>query len=89
MQFLHSDISKALDGARQAAIADARRKAQIYAQAAGLSLGSVIWITEEPAYALPYPMAAARAYSAATPTPIAAGEDTLRVQTTVGFDIAH
>ena len=88
VQFLHSDISKALDGARQAAMADARRKAQVYAQAAGIRLGSVIWITEEPGYAPSYPMAALRASSAA-PTPITAGEDTLRAQITVGFDIAQ
>jgi uncharacterized protein YggE len=87
VQFLHSDISKVLDGARVAAMADARRKAQVYAEAAGIRLGSVIWITEEAAYAPSYPMAAAR-FSAAAPTPIAAGEDTLRAQITVGFDIA-
>jgi uncharacterized protein len=88
VQFLHSDISKVLDSARQAAMADARRKAQVYAQAAGIRLGSVIWITEEPAFTPPYPMAAARALPA-PPTPIAAGEDTLRAQITVGFDIAQ
>jgi uncharacterized protein YggE len=87
VQFLHADISKVLDGARQAAVADARRKAQLYAEAAGIRLGSVIWITEEPAYTPPYPMAALRAAPAA-PTPIAVGEDTLRAQITVGFDIA-
>jgi uncharacterized protein len=87
VQFLHSDISKVLDEARQAAVADARRKAQLYAEAAGIRLGSVIWITEEPGYTPPYPMAMARAAPAA-PTPIAIGEDTLREQITVGFDIA-
>src|ERR1700689_446466 len=88
VHFMHSDISKALDGARQAAMADARRKAQVYAEAAGIRLGNVIWITEDPAYTPPYPMAAAPV-SAAAPTPIAAGEDTLRAQITVGFDIAQ
>lgn len=87
VQFLHADVSNALDGARQAAMADARRKAQVYAEAAGIRLGNVIWITEEPGFTPPFPMAAARALPAA-PTPIAAGEDTLRAQITVGFDIA-
>jgi uncharacterized protein len=87
VQFLHADVSKALDGARRAAMADARRKAQVYAEAAGIRLGNVIWITEEPGFTPPVPMAAARALAAA-PTPIAAGEDTLRAQITVGFDIA-
>jgi uncharacterized protein len=90
VHFAHSDASKALDGARQAAMADARRKAQAYAEAAGIHLGSVVWITEEPGYTPPYPMAmAAPRASAATPTPIAAGEDTLRAQITVGFDIVQ
>jgi uncharacterized protein len=90
VQFLHSDTSKALDQARQAAVADARRKAELYAQASGLKLGGVAWITEEPAYAPPGPMGATRLFSAAAaPVPIAAGEDTLRVQITVGFEVAR
>lgn len=89
VQFLHSDASKALDQARQAAIADARRKAEVYARAAGLTLGGVAWITEEPAFAPPAPMAAPRMFSTAAAVPIAAGEDTLRVQITVGFEVAH
>ncbi len=89
VQFLHSDPSKALDQARQAAMADARRKAQLYAQASGLTLGGVAWITEEPAYAPASPMGGVRMLSAAPSVPIAAGEDTLRVQITVGFDVVH
>jgi uncharacterized protein len=89
VQFLHADISKALDGARQAAMADARRKGQVYAEAAGIRLGSVMWITEEPAYTPSYPMMAMARAAPATPTPIAAGEDTLRAQITVGFEIAQ
>jgi uncharacterized protein YggE len=87
--FLHADLSKALDGAREAAMADARRKAALYAHAAGLTLGGVLWVTEDPAYAPPLPMARMRAAVAAAPVPIAAGEDTLRAQVTVGFDVAH
>lgn len=86
VQFLHSDLSKVLDQARQAAIADAKRKAELYAQAAGLKLGGVAWITEEPAYAPPMPMLGARVMAAAAPVPIAPGEDTLRVQITIGFE---
>lgn len=88
VQFLHSDASKMLDQARAAAIADARRKAELYAQAAGLRLGGVAWVTEEQAYA-PSPLGASRLFSAAAPVPIAAGENTLRARVTVGFEIAH
>ncbi len=88
VQFLHADASKALDQARQAAVADARRKAEIYAQSSGLKLGGVAWITEEPAYAPPSPMSL-RTFAASPPVPIAPGEDTLRVRITVGFEVAH
>jgi hypothetical protein len=85
--FLHSNPSKALDQARVAAVADARRKAEIYAKASGASLGRVAWITEDSGYAPPGPMMALRA-KAAAPVPIASGEDTLQVRITIGFDIA-
>jgi len=86
--FLHADTSKVLDQAREGAIADARRKAEIYAHAAGVNLGGVTWITEEPAYQPPLPMGAMRAAAPAS-VPIAVGQDTLQVRVTVGFDIAH
>jgi uncharacterized protein YggE len=88
--FLVADPSKALDQAREAAIADARRKAQVYAQASGLQLGRVIWITEDPGFAPPVPMRALGGSAAMpAPVPIATGEDTFRVRVTVGFDTAH
>ena len=51
VEFLHSDLSRALDQAREAAVADARRKAELYARAAGLELGRVVWVTEDPGFA--------------------------------------
>jgi hypothetical protein len=87
VQFLHSNMSQALDQARQAALADARRKASLYAQSAGLKLGGVAWVTEVPTNAQPAPMAM-RAYAAASAVPISAGTDTLSVQITVGFEAA-
>jgi uncharacterized protein len=84
--FSLSDASKVLDRARETAIADARRKAEIYAKAAGVRLGAVQWITEDTASGPPVPI---MARAAMAPVPIASGEDTLRVQVTVGFDIAR
>jgi uncharacterized protein len=87
--FLHSDPAKALDRAREAAVADARRKAELYAHAAGFTLGRVAWLTEGNG-AMPDPMPMFRAQaSMAAPVPISPGEDTLRVQIAVGFDIAN
>jgi uncharacterized protein YggE len=88
--FLHSDPAKALDQAREAAVADARRKAELYAHASGFTLGRVVWLTEDTGAMPPVPMPMFRAQaSMAAPVPIAPGEDTLRVQITVGFDIAN
>ena len=88
--FLHSDPAKALDQAREAAVADARRKAELYAHASGFTLGRVAWLTEDTGVMPPAPVPMFRAQAAmAAPVPISAGEDTLRVQITVGFDIAN
>jgi uncharacterized protein len=90
VSFLHSDPAKALDQAREAAVADARRKAELYAHASGFTLGRVAWLTEDTGMMPPAPMPMFRAQaSMAAPVPISAGEDTLRVRITVGFDIAN
>jgi uncharacterized protein YggE len=89
IEFLHADPSKILDQARAAAIADAKRKAEIYAKASGLTLGRVLWITEDPGYAPPMPMMAKMPAAMAAPVPISVGEDSLRVRITVGFDTAN
>jgi uncharacterized protein YggE len=86
VSFLVSDASKALDQAREAAIADARRKAEVYAKASDVQLGRVEWISEDTGGGPPVPM---MARAPAAPVPIATGEDTLRVRVTVGFDIAR
>jgi uncharacterized protein len=84
--FLVSDTSKALDQAREDAMADARRKAEVYARAAGVRLGPVEWITESAGFAQPAP---ARASTMAASVPISTGEDTLRARITVRFGIAR
>ncbi len=89
VEFMHSDASKALDQARAAAIADAQRKAEIYARAAGVNLGRIVSISEASGYAPPGPMMAMRAAGAMAAVPISSGEDTLHVRIVVGFDIAH
>jgi Protein of unknown function (DUF541) len=79
-----------LDQAREAAIADAQRKAEVYARASGLRLGRVEWISEDSGFVPPVPMLAqAPSAPTAASVPIAPGEDTLRVKVTVGFGIAR
>jgi len=89
VSFQHADPSKLLDQAREAAIADARRQAEIYAHAAGVDLGSVVFISDEPGGrpSLFAQQAAMRA--AAAPVPVSVGEDMLTAQVTVGFDFAR
>jgi uncharacterized protein len=87
--FLIADPSKALDQAREAAVADARRKAELYARAAGLTLGAVAWITEDSSYAPLLPMAMMRAPAAKAAVPISEGEETLHAHIVVGYQIAR
>jgi uncharacterized protein YggE len=85
INFTVSQASKLLDEAREQAIADARRKAEIYAKTAGVTLGAPLSISEE-GNAAPVPyrkMAAGMAASA----PVAQGEETLQVTVSVSWAI--
>ncbi len=76
-----------LDEARKLAVTEARRKAELYATAANVSLGNVISINEGTSYQ-PSPNAAfkARAESAAD-VPIANGEQVLAIDVNVTWEI--
>jgi uncharacterized protein len=87
--FLVSDRDEAFDQAREAAIANARHRAELYARASGLNLGGVAWITESADLQPILPMGAARSKMASAPVPIETGEDTITARITVGFDIAQ
>jgi uncharacterized protein len=90
VEYLHSNTSTLLDQARTAAMADAKRKAELYAKAAGLTLGVVAFVSEDTGSVPPPVFARMRvAAPAAAPTQILSGEDTLRVQVVVGFDVLH
>jgi uncharacterized protein len=84
ISFHVSGASKLLDTAREEAIADARRKADIYARAAGLALGRAIAIVEDGAVV---PAMARSAAMAPGATPIAPGEQQLRVSVSVTFEL--
>jgi uncharacterized protein len=87
VNFIVSQASKLLDDARAQAIADARRKAEIYAKAAGVTLGEPLSISEEGGSS---PGPVFRAKMTAAPmaaTPIAQGEETLSVTVNVSWAI--
>ena len=84
IEFVVSEQSKLLDQARDDAIADARRKAELYARAAGAKLGHVVSISEEgPTPPQPRPMQAMRAGA----VPVAPGEQTLRAIVSVSYEL--
>ena len=86
ISFEVSEASKLLDDAREKAVADARRKAEIYAKAAGVTLGVPLSIAEAGSPA-PVFRAKMAAPMAAAPTPIAQGEQTLSVSVSVTWAI--
>ena len=83
IEFVVSDQSKLLDRARDDAIADAHRKAELYAKAAGSRLGHVVAISEEGSAPPPRPMQTLRAGA----VPISPGEQTLRAAVTVSYEL--
>jgi uncharacterized protein YggE len=85
INFMVSQASKLLDDARAQALADARRKAEIYAKAAGVALGSPLAISEEGS---PGPMPFRKMMGGmAAATPVAQGEETLSVTVSVSWAI--
>jgi uncharacterized protein YggE len=86
INFMVEKASKLLDDARAEAIGDARRKAEIYAKAAGVTLGAPVSITEDGGGA-PAPMVFRKMAGVAASAPIAQGEETLRVTVNVAWAI--
>ena len=84
------DETAALDRARELAVADARRKAALYAAAAGLTLGPVIEMAEQgAAEPWPRPMMEASMAADAAPVPVAGGEMTVSARIGMVFALAE
>ena len=86
------DVSKpeaALDQARKLATMDATRKAKLYAEAMGVSLGNVMSISESGGYQPPMPMARGKVMmaDAAAPVPVAAGEQAISMDVNITWEI--
>ncbi|MBC7139449.1 MAG: SIMPL domain-containing protein [Defluviimonas sp.] len=76
-----------LDDARREAIADARRKAELYALAAGVTLGEVVSISEQVDYGRPMPEMRAASFAKDAGVPVAEGELNLTASVTVVYDL--
>lgn len=90
--FQLDDPAPAMDEARIDAIGAARKRAQLYARAAGLKVLRILSISESGGYAPPMPVMYARMASesapAAPPPPVSAGELQSSVNVTVLFELA-
>ncbi|MBB3810166.1 SIMPL domain-containing protein [Pseudochelatococcus contaminans] len=87
-----ADSAPLLDQARAEAVADARRKADIFAKAAGVQLGRVLAIETGPHRWTPQPRGvalAARAdsLSPSAPVPVEAGEQSFRASVEVTWEL--
>ncbi|QOZ74312.1 SIMPL domain-containing protein [Bradyrhizobium sp. CCBAU 53351] len=86
ISFEVTQVSKLLDDAREQAVADARRKADIYAKATGVTLGAPLSVSEGGA---PVPLFKGRMAAAplAAGAAVAPGEETLSVTVNVSWTI--
>jgi len=87
ISFSIADPKPLEDQARKQAVADARRKAELYAAATGTTIGRVLAIDESGGGGGPYPVRYARMEAAAA-APIAPGELDLAVNVTVTWSLA-
>lgn len=83
LQFTMQNASELRSQARQAAVKDAIARATELAEAAGVTLGPVVTITEQGGQIQPHMMAAARSESMA----IASGEVSIRASVSMTFDL--
>jgi uncharacterized protein YggE len=89
IQFGIDEPKPVLDEARKKAVADARARAEIYAAAAGVSVGSVVQISETSAIIPPQPLYRMRAMDAVAEqsVPIATGQQVVTSHVSVTFEL--
>lgn len=89
VSFTHSDPDAQLDLARRDAIAEARRRAELYASALGLRVNRIVSVSEGGGYAPPMPVPVERfaAQDSAAATPVSPGEIETRVSVNVMFEL--
>ena len=88
IQFGLNDPKATINEARKKAVADAKARAELYAEAAGISVGKVIQISESSAV-VPMPMMVKREMmaQAADSVPVAVGQQTVTANVSITFEI--
>lgn len=86
VSFAHQDPQAQLDAARRDAAREARRRADLYAQAFGLRVHRIVAISEGGGYAPPVPMPMAR-MEAAVATPVSPGEIETSASVSVTYEL--
>lgn len=92
VSFTVADPSKLYDEARKAAFADAREKAELYAEVAGVGLSRILSIGETQNFSQPpqpYMMKQAMVDVSAAPVPVQAGEMSFSVNVQVQWELAE
>lgn len=91
ISFAVTDTAPLLNEARRSAMADAIAKAELYAQAAGVSLGNIISISEGSPITAPQPQVVmmARMAEDTGPVPVATGELSFSKQVSVIWQLAQ
>ncbi|RWM79544.1 MAG: SIMPL domain-containing protein [Mesorhizobium sp.] len=87
ISFSNEDPAATLTEARKKAVADAMAKAKTLAEAAGVSIGRVLEITDQNVAPPPIPMNAKAFDAARESVPVQAGENSYTVQVTVTFEL--
>lgn len=90
ISFTNADPEAALEAARREAVENAVAKARVLAQAAGVTLGPILEISEMASRPQPMPyMAAKMRAEAADAVPVEAGENSYRIEVTMSFGIVQ
>ncbi|EFO31858.1 26 kDa periplasmic immunogenic protein [Roseibium sp. TrichSKD4] len=88
ISFQVSDPESKMDEARKKAVENARKKAEIYAEAAGSRLGEVLQISENGSYTpAPRGLRMEAMAMAADSVPVEAGENTLQASVTIKWEL--
>lgn len=88
IRFSIADRTPLIEQARQAAIKDVLRKAEVYAEAANVRIVRILSMNEQSFDTPPAPLAMQRAQAARPDVPVEAGELAFRVRVNASFEIA-